>query len=317
MRIVFFGTPKIATATLRELNKKHEVVAVVTQPDTPKKRSNKLIPSDIALEAQNLNLPVIKQHNLDENFNNKIRELSADIAVVFAFGVILKKELLEIPRLGFINIHPSLLPKYRGCSPITTAILNGENESGITVQKVSLKIDSGDILSQEKFNITDKDNSISIEEKVTDLSSKLILKTLDMLQNSTITPIAQDNDKSTYCRTYKKEDGLIDWNKPAKVILNQIRAFVNWPGSYTFLNDVKITVGNAEISDCIQNGELDKFQNGEVAYCDKNNGIIVKCNHSSLKILAIQRQGKKMLNWKDFLNGNNLAKGNLFSKISV
>jgi methionyl-tRNA formyltransferase len=313
MKIIFLGTPSIALEVLDALLKNHEVVSVITQPDKSQGRSKELVSSPVAQLIENHNISskkdiiLYKTGKIDEDMIDSLRNLKADIFVTFAFGVILKKEFFTIAPLGGINIHPSLLPEYRGPSPIQSALRDGKTRTGITVQSIKLKIDSGEILKQVELDILPEDDAITMEEKISSISKSMILDVLDDLENNRISPVIQDESKVTYCKMIRKTDGLINWNDNASVISNRVRAFVKWPVCHSFIDGKKINIYKCRITEPADKEMFTKFQNGVIVTADKNSGITVKCNDSYINIEKLQMQGKKVLDWKSFLNGNNLT----------
>lgn len=308
MKIIFVGTPKIACKTLSQIIKKHEVVAILTQTDKPQGRSKIPVPSDVACIGELSGIKIFKSEKNDPELIESLRSLNADLFIVFAYGVILKKEFLDITRFGGINIHPSLLPKYRGSSPMQSAILNGDIESGITIQTINLKVDSGDILYQRTFNISEDDDIVSIEEKVSEMSGEMMVNFLDDFERGLILPVKQDETNVSFCRMFKKEDGLIDWNESGKNILNKIRAFVKWPVAYTFLEGKKLQIYRAKL---LNDSDFDEYigcENGEIIEASNKIGIVIKVKDCFLNLITLQLEGKKILEYRDFLNGQkNLA----------
>ncbi|HOV15342.1 MAG TPA: methionyl-tRNA formyltransferase [Spirochaetota bacterium] len=308
MKIIFVGTPQIACETLRSVAKHHDVVAVLSQTDKPQGRSKTLIPTDVALLGESLGIKVYKSDKNSDELINELKNYNADIFLVFAYGVILKKSFLEITKFGGINIHPSLLPKYRGPSPIQSAILNGDTISGITIQNIKLKVDSGDILYQKRFEIEETDDIFSIEERVSKISSEIIIDFLNDFENGKIKPISQDEKDVVHCVMFKKEDGLINWQENGESILNKIRAFAKWPVCFSFLKNKKLLIHKAIIETNINFDNYKGRQNGEIVIANNKDGIILKTNNKLIKIVKLQVEGKNILEYKDFLNGyKNLA----------
>ncbi|MBN2547226.1 MAG: methionyl-tRNA formyltransferase [Spirochaetes bacterium] len=301
MKIIFLTSSDISIKTFYELKKKHEITAVITSPDKAKGRSKELIPADIAVICEKENILLYKTDSIDNKTVEELKQKNSDIFITFAFGVILKKEFFEVSRYGGINIHPSLLPDLRGPSPIQTAILNGYTKSGITIQKMALKVDSGDILLQIPFDIEDYDDAESIEKKVSKISADSINDVLEKIEKGSIKSIPQNNEKVTYCRLIKKEFGEIDWNDTNINIRNKIRAFVKWPIAFSYIDKQRINIYKANIAEIDNIEENEK--NGKILFADKNNGIIVKTGLGLLKLEVLQKQGKNILQWKDFLNG--------------
>ncbi len=239
MRIVFMGTPDFAVPALKALaeSDKHQVTLVVTQPDRPKGRSGKPAPSDVKTCALEYGIPVFQPEKIREKeAAERLAEEKADIFVVAAFGQILPREILEMPRYGCVNIHGSLLPKYRGAAPIQWAVLNGEKEAGNTIMQMNEGLDTGDILTQESVLLDEKETAGSLYDKLSQMGGALLLRTLDRLEEGSITPVPQDDAQSCYAKMLRKEMGQIDWSKSAEEIGRLVRGLNPWPSAYTHWN---------------------------------------------------------------------------------
>ncbi len=239
MRIVFMGTPDFAVPALKALaeSDKHQVTLVVTQPDRPKGRSGKPAPSDVKTCALEYGIPVFQPEKIREKeAAERLAEEKADIFVVAAFGQILPREILEMPRYGCVNIHGSLLPKYRGAAPIQWAVLNGEKEAGNTIMQMNEGLDTGDILTQESVLLDEKETAGSLYDKLSQMGGALLLRTLDRLEEGSITPVPQDDAQSCYAKMLRKEMGQIDWSKSAEEIGRLVRGLNPWPSAYTNWN---------------------------------------------------------------------------------
>lgn len=239
MKIVFMGTPDFAVPALKALaeSDKHQVTLVVTQPDRPKGRSGKPAPSDVKKCALEYGIPVFQPEKIREKeAAERLAEEKADIFVVAAFGQILPREILEMPRYGCVNIHGSLLPKYRGAAPIQWAVLNGEKEAGNTIMQMNEGLDTGDILTQESVLLDEKETAGSLYDKLSQMGGALLLRTLDRLEEGSITPVPQDDAQSCYAKMLRKEMGQIDWSKSAEEIGRLVRGLNPWPSAYTHWN---------------------------------------------------------------------------------
>ncbi len=301
MKLIFLGTPQIAVKTLQMLALHFDIVCVVTATDKPVGRSGALEPSPVSEKALSLGLNCIKPDKLDHNVVTYLKSLDADYFVTFAYGKIFKPEFLTIAKSGGINIHPSLLPEYRGASPMQQAIADGKTMSGITVQKIVLEVDSGDVLDTVHFDIKEDDDIISIEKLVSELASVLIVKVLNAMQISDMSGVKQDDSKAVYCRKIEKSDGVIDWTNSASVISNTIRAYTSWPVCSTVVDGKKLNIVKASV---IKLEDTVNAKPGTVLYADKRHGVIVQCGDlSALKIVRLQMQGKNILDAKDFING--------------
>ncbi len=312
MKIIFLSSDKIALFTFYNLVKHHKIVAVVTQPDKPKGRSHELIPSSIAVAAEEQNIPVYKPENITIDFIEKLKDLKADLFITFAYGVILKEEFFFTAKMGGINIHPSLLPELRGPSPIQAAILQGMTKSGLTIQKIALKMDSGDLLFQKPFDILPEDDEITVEEKVSIIASDSILPVLEKIEKKELNAIPQDDSKATFCKLIKKDEGLIDWHDKGENIINKVRAFVKWPIAYSFLEKNRVNIYKIKVNNIIKFDDNKDTEVGEIIFADKENGIVIKASDALLNIELLQQSGKKILGWKDFLNGHRDLLGKKF-----
>lgn len=303
MKIIFLSSDKIALLTFYALVRYHKIVAVITQPDRPKGRSGKLIPSIISVAAEEQDIQVYKPEKISIELIEKLKKLKADLFVIFGYGVILQKEFFSVAKMGGINIHPSLLPELRGPSPIQAAILQGMKKSGLTIQKIALKMDTGDILYQKPFDILPDDDENSIEELASKIASESIIMLLEKIENKQLKAIPQDDTKATYCKLIKKEDGLINWQDNGENVINKVRAFVKWPVAYTFLDKNRINIYKIKVNDRIDFKKYKNVKEGKIIFADKANGIVVKARDSLLNIELLQQSGKKILDWKNFLNG--------------
>ncbi len=304
MKIIYMGTPYIAVEPLKTLfnHPDIKIPMVVCQPDRPKGRGKKMSPPPVKEFAIENNIKVYQPDTLKNNKNaiEIFREISPDFLVVVAYGKILPTEILSIPRFAPINIHFSLLPKYRGAAPVNWAIVNGEKYTGVTTMIISEGLDKGDILLQKSTDV-DKKTSIELSEELSEMGAELVCETISNFSN--IKPQKQDDSKSSYAPIIKKQDGLIDWRNDAYYIERQIRGFQPWPSAYTFLNGKLMKIFSAEVIDT--DGQ---HIAGEVIYVDKKS-FIVKCGNNSLKILELQMEGKKRTSAERFLMGSKLDTG--------
>lgn len=265
------------------------------------------MPPPVKVQAAKLGIEVIQPLTLKNNKElvNELKSLSPDFFVIVAYGKIIPNEYLEIPLLAPVNVHTSLLPKYRGAAPIQWAIYNGERETGISVMLINDKMDEGDILSVERIPIKLDDSVFDVESRLIKYGVNLLIKTLLKYCQGKITPIKQ-NGKAVYAPLIKKEDGKIDWNRDSLSIFNQIRAFERWPKSFSFFNGKRINILSSEIVSNEYSGNP-----GEVVEIAKDR-LIVKCGTGALSLLVLQREGKKPLSVRDFLSGFKIEKGCLF-----
>ena len=316
LRIVFMGTPELAAVSLRRLiaAPEFELAAVVTQPDQPKGRGLKLTPSPVKEVALQANLPVLQpQRAREENFIQQLAALKPELIAVAAYGQILPKAILDLPRFGCLNVHTSLLPKYRGAAPIQTAILNGDAETGVTIMKMDVGLDTGDILTQERTPIDAADNSQTLHDRLANIGAELLARTIPEYVSGAIQPRPQPAEGATYAAKIKKQDGEIDWRQPARVIWNRIRALVPWPGAFTHLSaqphPVLLKIWDAAPMD--RSGEP-----GRILQADKS-GIVVACGSDALMISLLQREGGRRLTAAEFLTGHPLKVGDTFGAVGA
>ncbi|MEK6545070.1 MAG: methionyl-tRNA formyltransferase, partial [Nitrospinota bacterium] len=232
------GTPDFAVSTLEGLIKSnHKIIAVVTRPDRPKGRGREILPSPVKVVAEDNKIEVLQPEKVREpDFVKKLREYRSDCIVVVAFGQILPKDILSLPRYGCINLHASILPKYRGAAPINWALINGETKTGVTSMLMNEGMDTGDILIQREVEITEGDSAGTLHDRLSEIGSEVILETLDGLEKGTVKRVKQNESSATYAQKIKKEDCLINWDEDAKKIVNRIRGLTPAPGAYTSYN---------------------------------------------------------------------------------
>ncbi|MFH1542288.1 MAG: methionyl-tRNA formyltransferase [bacterium] len=306
MRIVFMGTPQPAADVLESLLKSdHDIVLVVSQPDRPKGRGKKLAVSQVKEVALKNNLPIAQPEKVkDPAFIGKVKDLKPDAIVVVAYGRILPKAILAVPKQGCLNLHASLLPKYRGASPIQSALLNGDTETGITVMKIDEGLDTGEMIAQDKIVISPDDDAISLSEKLFAVGGKLLVQVLKEIELGKVKYVKQDNSQATQAPLIKKEQGIIDWNKSAAEIHNKIRALVAWPGAQTVLAGKRIKIYKSELR--TDNSEL---RTGQIIEIIKQKGFVVSTGEGSLLVREVQAEGKKRMSAFDFALGQQLNVG--------
>ena len=303
MKILFMGTPDFAAGSLKSLiDAGYEISAVITQPDRPKGRSGAPVFSPVKEVAVAAGIPVLQPERIKRPEETaKLLEYPADIYVVAAFGQILSKEILDQPKYGCINVHASLLPKYRGASPIQRVILDGEKETGITIMQMNEGLDTGDILYQKKYELAPDETFETLHDKLMELGGKALLEALPLIEEGKITPVTQNDSLSCYAPLIKKEDGLIDFKKTAGQIDSQIRAFNPWPGAFTRLEGKTLKIWEA--SCCEKSGKP-----GEIIDVDKTS-FTVACSEGSIRVTSLQAEGKKRMDTSAFLLGNKLSTG--------
>ena len=299
--MVFFGTPEFAkNQLLYLLDHGIKIIAVVTQPDKPRGRKQKLSPSPVkqAYLDRNLSIPLFQPEKASsEEFIQEIQNLSPDMLIVVAYGQILKQQLLDIPSYDCINVHASLLPKYRGAAPIQRAIANGEKETGITIMKIVKKLDAGDMLLVKKIPIPQDATFEQIESNLSNVSGPALIEVIKAYESNAILPVSQDEDKVTYAHKITSQDLLLDFSKDAESLHNQIRAFSPKPGAYCLLEDNKRC--KILLSKIVPSSK-NPYENIEFS----SEKWVVACGKSSLQILRLQLEGKKAMDFKDFVKGH-------------
>ena len=302
------GTAELACASLRALclEKSFQVIAVVSQPDKPKGRDLKLQPTPVKELALTQGLPVLQPARArDEQFFTELRNLQPDLIVVAAYGQILPQAILDLPRFGCLNVHTSLLPKYRGAAPIQWAILNGDEQSGVTIMKMDAGLDTGPMLTQATTLIASTDDAQTLHDRLAELGGDLLVKTIRDYVAGRITPQPQPAEGVTYARKITKEDGLIDWSQPAQVIWNRVRGFTPWPGAFTHIpaegQPRLLKVWSAEVEPNLSGAP------GTILRADKD--VVVACGQQALRILQLQREGGRRMTAQEFLAGHPLATG--------
>lgn len=304
LRIIFAGTPDFAATALSALIKsEHQLVAVYTQPDRPAGRGRKLHASPVKDVALEHNIPVLQPDNLKNiEAQEVLRSFNADVMVVAAYGLILPQAVLDIPRLGCLNIHASLLPRWRGAAPIQRAIAAGDKESGITIMQMNAGLDTGDILQISTCPISEEDNGGSLHDRLAEIGVTAILKTLEDLTNNNINPVPQDDALATYAHKLDKQEAQINWQHSASKIERLIRAFNPWPVAFTQLNEKTFRIWQAQALASDSNYKTGMTP-GTVISCDKK-GIDICCGEGVLRILSLQPSGSKKMDVAAFMNGH-------------
>ena len=317
MNIVFFGTPSFAVPALKTLLKsEHSVVVVVTQPDRHSGRGQRLSASPIKAAALKSKLPVLQPTKLnDVRFLNELASLRPDLGVVVAYGRLLPNRLLELPPLGTINIHASLLPKYRGAAPIQRALMAGETETGITIIKLIQKMDAGPMLQQQVIPVTQDDTTETVEPRLANLGASLLISCVNELAQGDIAQQNQDESKATFAPKITKEDGQIQWAHSAEQIHNQIRSLHPWPHAYSHLNSTRYLLLQSEVMDHYS-PEQSTTTPGQIITIQRDRLIVATGGGSPLGILKIQLPGRTPLDTRAFLAGHPIAVGSLFQSQS-
>lgn len=304
MKVVFLGTPDFSVKPLEAINSsKHEVIAVVTQPDRPVGRKAIITPCAVKSCAQNLGLPVYSYEKIRFEGVEDLKALNPDIMVTCAFGQILSKEILEIAKYGVINVHASLLPKYRGSAPIQYSIINGDKVTGITVMQTGVGVDTGDILMQEEIEIGEDETAGELFDRLSVLGAKTIVDALDKIEDGKLIPVPQDDEKATHVKMLSKQDGFIDFSKSAVEIKNLIRGLNPWPIAFTFYEGKTLKVYSATV----------KEGSGDIGcVISTDNGIDVGSGSGIISFNEVQLEGSKRMSSKDFLLGHKIPKGYKF-----
>ena len=303
IKVVYMGTPDIAVKSLSKLHEEFDVLAVVTQPDRPKGRGNKLTPPPVKECALEHNIPCYQTERISKDVEliKKLKDLNPDFFVTFAFGQILSQEVLDIPKFATVNLHASLLPKYRGANPIQRCIYNGDCKTGITTMLTVLELDAGDICETDEIVITDTMTNIELKDIISEKSPALLCSTLKGLYSGELKPQKQCCEGVTIAKKFIKQDGLIDWNRTAKDIHNQVRSMVDFPTAYTMFNEKLLKI----IETKVVSNECKKGSCGEIVSVAKN-GIEINTKEGTLLITKVKPESKGIMNAFDFANGAKL-----------
>lgn len=309
MRILFMGTPDFAVETLETLiHSEHEVIGVVTQPDKPKGRGGKVQFSPVKEAAIEAGIPVFQPNRVrDGAFIEQLRSILPDVIVVVAFGQLLTKEILELPRYGCLNVHASLLPKLRGAAPIQWSVIDGDKESGVTIQQMDEGLDTGDILLVEKYTLDPKETGGSLFDKLAKLGGPMILKVLQMAEEGSLQPQKQDDAQHTYAKRFSKATGQMDFTKPAKELERLIRGLNPWPSAFCFLNGKMLKIWEADVIEDTVSSDQDT-EAGMIVDVAKDS-FDVKTKDGLLRVYEVQLEGKKRMRCDAFLRGFSLEKG--------
>ena len=308
MRIVFMGTPEFAVPSLRALcDAGYEVVGVFTQPDRPKGRGNKVIASPVKQLAVEKGIPVFQPVRIRKDGVEDLRALAPDLCVTAAFGQILSQEILDIPRLGTINVHASLLPKHRGSAPINWAILQGDEVVGVTTMMTDKGIDTGDMLLKAETPYVKGETAGELTVRMADLGAQLLVETLKKLEDGALVRIPQDHENMTYDPMLTKEMGIIDWSVDAAEIVNRIHGLNPWPGCSTAIDGGRLKLLRAEVAE-------GKGQPGEIIIADPKQGLVIAAGEGAVSVTQLQAPGGKPMNSKDYLRGHPMAVGTVLKE---
>jgi len=301
MRILFAGSPDFAVPSLVSLHAEHPITAVLTNPDKPAGRGKLPEATAVKTQALALGLPLLQPQSFEPPLLERVGALGAELLVVVAFGRILKKEFLDLFPRGGINVHASLLPKHRGPSPITAAILAGDRETGVSVQKLAVKMDAGDILGVRILELTGRETTGSLSDSLARTGAELLAATIKEIERGGSNPVPQNEEEATYCRLVSKQDGRIDWAADVQTIERMIRAYDPWPRAYSFYNGRRLNL----LSGGVYPEAIDTTgkKQGLVLATDNRYGILVNTGGGVLYVSSLQLQAKKPLDWRSFLNG--------------
>lgn len=305
MRVIFMGTPEFAVPCLSALAEKHKVIGVFTQPDKPKGRKQILTAPPVKERAIELGLPVFQPNTLKSNEAfEAVSKLNADVIVVVAYGKILPQNILSEPRFGCINVHASLLPKYRGAAPIQWSVINGEKETGVTTMQMDAGLDTGDILQTSSLKIGDDETADELHDRLSALGARLIIETLDLIENGTVTHTKQDEALSSYVSVLSKDISPIDFTKSAQQVHNHVRGLNSWPSASATIDGKRIKIHKTKLAQgCGEPGEIISLK-----------PLTVACGVGAVEILELQPEGKKKMAADDFLRGNKLTLHSFFNR---
>lgn len=311
MNIVFFGSDRFAVPSLRHIHSSaHKILCVVTQPDRKAGRGLNLIPTQVKQAAQKLNLPVHQTGDVSSGGSVEfLKSLQADLFCVVAFGQILSRDVLEVPKIFTVNLHASLLPKYRGAAPINWALIMGEKKTGVSVIKMAPRMDAGPVILQKSLDINEADDALTLEDKLSNLGADLLLEALGLIQANKFNLAVQDEKDATFAPKLKKEDALIDWKKSAPCVFNFVRGCAGWPGAFTYFQGRILKIHRARVPE--QGIELNKDLTARPAQvlAVSKEGIIVATGYGELLIEELQVEGKKKMPVRKFISGYRISVG--------
>ena len=308
MRVVFLGTPEFAVPSLDALAQQHQVAAVYTQPDRPKGRGNQLAESPVKIAAKRLGIDVLQPERIRraENFET-LRAWSAEIMVVVGYGQIIPQNIIDLPRYGILNVHASLLPKYRGAAPIQWAIANGETETGVTIMQIDAGLDTGDMLRKAALAIGSAEIAPELSARLAPLGASLLIETMKQIEAGSVMREKQNGNDATLAPILKKEDGLVDWTRDAAQIYNRWRGFNPWPGAYTFFRGQQLAITGASLT------EAQPVTPGQ-AFSEKRRLFVGCGDGTALELLELQLAGKKRMTAEAFLNGYQLVQNEILGE---
>jgi methionyl-tRNA formyltransferase len=314
MVVVFFGTPRFAVPTLEHLiASSHSVAGVVTQPDRPRGRGQKVTYAPVKTLAIDRGIPVFQPDRLKPpEVADTLRRWQPDLAVVAAYGRIIPEHLLAVPRLGMINVHASLLPRYRGAAPVHRAVMNGDAETGVTIMRVIKELDAGPMFATVTRSIDPDETSDVVEEALAEMGATLLVRVVDDIAAGTAREVPQDDTHATYAPRLTKEEGLIDWSQPSRAIHNRVRGLHPWPHAYTYLDGQRLIVRRTHVAPA-GHGALPSAAAGTVAHIEKE-ALHVATGDGVLAIIELQPEGRRAMRVHDFVPGHPIRPGAVFSR---
>lgn len=306
MKIIFMGTPEFAVPSLESINKNHEILSVYTKIDKPNARGKKINYSPVKEYALANDLKIYQPESFKgREIIEEIREQKPDLIVVVAYGKILPKEVIDIPKYGIINLHSSLLPRYRGAAPINAAIINGDEKSGVSIMYVEEKLDAGAVILQSETTILDEDSFLTLHDRLKIMGADLLLEAINLIEKNEVKAVKQDENLVTFVKPFKKEDCKINWEKASREIFNFVRGMNPLPTAFTTLNGSVMKIYSTEILDKV----YDSNCCGEVVDYIKGKGVVIKTLDGSLIITSAKPENKKQMSGTDLINGKILKKG--------
>lgn len=307
MKIIFIGTSDLAVPALDALSDNgHEILAVITQPDKGSGRGKNIRFSPVKEAALKKELPILQPERIgEEEVKEQIKGLKPDLFVVASYGQKIPQAIMDLAPFGCINIHPSLLPKYRGAAPLVGPILNGDARTGVSIMRLAEQLDAGNILAQETLCLDPKETVTSLEPKLADLGAQLLLTVIARMENGSLQETAQKEEEATYIKQITKEEGRIDFSEPSEVIERKVRAYAPWPSAYTSLDNKTFKIWAADVA----SGETqESAQPGTVIFADKKN-LVIQCGEGALALKEVQIEGKKRMTIEEFLRGKKIETG--------
>lgn len=314
IRIIFMGTPDFALSSLEAIYKSdNKLLAVVTQPDRPRGRGKKLQPSPVKKWALEKGIPIYQPENIrqDPSFIKEIKKLDPDLIITAAFGQILPKALLDIPKLGSINVHASLLPKYRGASPIQQAIIEGEEKTGVTIMYMDTRMDTGDIIAKEEIKIGEDDTADQVHDKLALLGGKVLKEVISLFGQGKPKGVPQDDELATYCSKINKSMCELNWDNDAQKLRNLIRGLTPWPGAFTYYKSCRLKLWSTKEW---AGKDIGRAQPGTIVIANAKDGIVVACRNSFLQILELQAEAGRRMTSQEYLRGNQIDTGSILGR---